>query len=191
MRILVLLLEEPSAQAMLEGVLSRILPEDVVPRYIVFEGKQDLEKQLEKRLRGWKVPGSCFLIMRDQDSGDCLHIKEEIKLKCQNAGKPQALVRIACRELESYYLGDLAAVEEGLGINGLASQQDKARYRVPDGIMHPAEELRRLTHNNYQKLSGSRSIGPRLSLDDTNRSHSFNILVSGIKKLFSCNTLAE
>lgn len=69
MRTLVFFLEEPSAKAMLEGLLPRLLPEDVHPRFVVFEGKQDLEKQLERRLRGWVQPDSAFLVLRDQDSG--------------------------------------------------------------------------------------------------------------------------
>ena len=53
MKALVCLLEEPSAKEMLKGVLSRMLPHDIwVKYYIVFEGKQDLEKQMIRRLRG-------------------------------------------------------------------------------------------------------------------------------------------
>jgi len=48
---LVVFLEEASAKAMLEGLLPRILP-NLPIRFVVFEGKQDLERQLEKRLRG-------------------------------------------------------------------------------------------------------------------------------------------
>ncbi|MBU4304454.1 MAG: hypothetical protein KJ893_02340 [Candidatus Omnitrophica bacterium] len=43
---LVFFLEELSAEAMLKGLLPRLLPPEVLVRYIVFEGKQDLEKQL-------------------------------------------------------------------------------------------------------------------------------------------------
>ena len=43
---LVFMLEEQSARAMLEGLLPKLLPAEVTPRYVVFEGKQDLEKQL-------------------------------------------------------------------------------------------------------------------------------------------------
>lgn len=185
MKILVFLLEEPSAQAMLEGVLARILSDDVVVKYLIFEGKQDLEKQVERRLRGWRLPDSYFMIMRDQDSGDCVKIKENLVRKCQSVGKSKTLVRIACRELESFYLGDLVAVEKGLGIDGLSSHQEHAMYRSPDQIMNPAKTLEKLTGKKYQKIAGSRSIGPWLSLDNTNRSNSFNVLISGIKKLVS------
>jgi len=79
MRNLVCLLEEQSAQYMLEGILDRILPEGITVKYITFEGKQDLEKQLEKRLRYWKTPKTVFLVMMDQDSGNCLTIKQNLE----------------------------------------------------------------------------------------------------------------
>ena len=44
MRELVFLLEEASAQAMLEGLLPKLLPDGMMVRYLVFEGKNDLEK---------------------------------------------------------------------------------------------------------------------------------------------------
>ncbi len=71
MMMLVFFLEEPSAKEMLNGILPKILPDCVVSRFIIFEGKQDLEKRLAHRLRNWKTPNSRFIVMRDQDTGDC------------------------------------------------------------------------------------------------------------------------
>ncbi|ETW92066.1 MAG: hypothetical protein ETSY1_45340, partial [Candidatus Entotheonella factor] len=149
---------------------------------VVFEGKQDLEKQLVKRLRGWQVPDTHFVVMRDQDSGNCFEIKDKLTALCREANRQDVLVRIACRELESFYLGDLVAVEKGLGINNLSRNQDKKKFRAPDELVNPVEELRKLTGNKYQKVSGSRAIGPCLSLTE-NRSHSFHVLVRGIREL--------
>lgn len=117
---LVFLLEEASAKAMLEGLLPNIIPESIDPKYIVFDGKQDLEKQIERKLRGWLEPNSAFIVLRDQDSGDCLEIKEVLVRKCNEAQKPDTIVRIACRELESWYFGDLKAVEKGLELSNLS-----------------------------------------------------------------------
>ena len=186
MKMLVFFLEEPSAEEMLKGVLPKILPSHVIPRYIVFEGKQDLEKQLEQRLKHWKTPNTRFLVMRDQNSGDCRVIKQNLLDKCRVAHKPDTIVRIACHELESFYLGDLKAVEKGLGINGLSKLQNKRRFRAPDNLPNPAEELISLTKRFYQKVSGSRAIGPHLNLKN-NFSHSFNVLVRTIKHIVSNN----
>lgn len=186
---LVCLLEERSAEEMLIGILKRLLPTHVVFKMIPFEGKQDLEKQLEKKIRNWQLPNSIFLIMRDQDAGDCVAIKTGLFEKVQNAGKKNcSLIRIACRELESFYLGDMQAIETGLKLQGLVRQQNKAKYRNPDSLGNPSEELKKLTHATYQKVAGSRAIAPHLDLNGNNRSHSFNVLVSGIKQLVNAWT---
>ena len=64
---LVFFLEEPSAREMLKNLLPRILPDNVTVRYVVFEGKQDLENQLARKLRRWRVPDTRFVVMRDKD----------------------------------------------------------------------------------------------------------------------------
>jgi hypothetical protein len=88
MKTIVFCLEEPSAKEMLQGVLPRILPDDVLLRYIIFQGKQDLEKQLVKRLRGWCAPNTQFVVMRDQDAADCHDVKARLVHLCEQAGKP-------------------------------------------------------------------------------------------------------
>jgi hypothetical protein len=178
---LVFFLEEPSAKAMLEGVLPRLLDQDIEVRYVVFEGKQDLEKRLPRRLRAWQNPHARFLVMRDQDSGDCHEIKRKLVGICHAAGRPDVLVRIACHELESFYLGDLNAVASTIGPQNLGRQQSHAKFRNPDRLNNAAQELKRVART-YQKLSGSRAIGRVLSMED-NHSHSFNQLIGGIKRL--------
>jgi hypothetical protein len=184
MKHLVFFLEELSAKAMLEGLLPRFLPNDVFPRFIVFEGKSDLEKQLERKLKGWLVPDSLFVVLRDQDAGDCFEIKKKLAEKCLNARKPTTLVRIACRELESWYLGDLTAVEKALEVRNLGRQQTTRKYQTPDSVVQPAEELIRLTGGRYQKVAGSRAIGPHLILNG-NLSHSFQVFLAGLQKLLN------
>jgi LAS superfamily LD-carboxypeptidase LdcB len=183
---LVFLLEERSAEEMLKGVLPKLLPAHINTRYLVFEGKQDLEKQLQKRLQGWRLPNTVFLVMRDKDGGDGPSIKQQLMQKVIDSGKQQAtLVRIACTELESFYLGDLNAVEHGLGIANLAKKQNDKKYRTPDVLSNAAQELKRLTQNQYEKVSGSRAISAFLKVDGSNRSHSFNVLLTGINKLIT------
>lgn len=181
MRQLVFFLEEPSAREMLKGLLPKFLPEEICARFVVFEGKQDLEKRLPKRLRAWRQPDSLFLVLRDQDRGNCIDIKSNLAAKCADAGYPRTMVRIACHELETFYLGDLQAVAASIGPKSLAKMQNKAKYRNPDRLSNPALELKKIAPS-YQKLSGSRDIGPHLDLV-TNRSHSFSNLVSGINRL--------
>lgn len=171
---------------MLKGVLPKLLPEDVAIQFIVFEGKQDLEKRLPIRLRAWLQPDVIFVVMRDQDSGNCVTIKQNLVIKCTDAGKPGTLVRIACHELESFYLGDLNAVSQAIGPARISRQQYKAKFRNPDTLSNPSQELKKLAPE-YQKVSGSRAIGPLLDIDN-NRSNSFNALISGLR-LIATNSL--
>jgi hypothetical protein len=173
MRELVFFLEEPSVRALLEALLPRLLSAELAARYIVFEGKQDLERQLIRKLRGYLNPDAHFIILRDQDSADCKIVKNALKEKCIEAGKVEALVRIACRELESWYLADLASQDS------LARLQQKEKFRNPDQLGNPYLELKSLVPE-YQKIDGSRRIG--LYLDITvKRSRSFQRFIEAIK----------
>ena len=179
---LVFFLEEASAREMLKGLLPRIFGTNAHSfRYIVFEGKQDLEKQIVGRMRGYKEQNCRFVVLRDQDSGKCEEVKSGLVKLCNEAGRNDSLIRVACRELESWYPGDLAAVERALG-KKVSGQQQKSKFRNPDRLSNPAQELEKLTDNTYQKVSGSRAISPHLSLTD-NRSHSFSVFVAAMQRL--------
>ncbi|MFN8892474.1 MAG: hypothetical protein ACK5Y8_01750, partial [Betaproteobacteria bacterium] len=115
MKHLVFLLEEPSAQDALEAWVPTWLPTGVTPHYLVFQGKQDLEKRMVLRMRHWVRPDSRFLVMRDQDSGNCREVKAALRERCEAAGRPDAVVRVACRELESFFVGDWQAVAQAFG----------------------------------------------------------------------------
>lgn len=184
MRELVFLLEEESAKAMLESLLPRMIDSSITARIIPFEGKSDLERQMVRRLRGYRNPQARFIVMRDQDATpDCRILKQSLQTKCQEAGKSEvSLVRIACRELESFYLADLVAVECGLALHGLAKHQENAKYRNPDELIKPSHELISLTKQKYQKTSGSRAIGQHLDLANQ-RSSSFKNLIAGIRRM--------
>ncbi len=136
------------------------------------------------KLKGWKTPDTHFVILRDQDSCNCYDVKKNLKSICDAANKPDVLIRIVCRELESWYFGDLAAVEIGLKIDGLTALQTKAKYRTPDNILHPSKELKKVTENRYQKISGSRVIGKHLSLDNQS-SRSFRNFINGVRGIIA------
>lgn len=184
MKELVFLLEEPSAKALLESLLPRLLKSETHYRCLAFEGKQDLEKQLVRRIRAYQNQEARFIVLRDQDSHpDCTQIKQGLLNLCRQSGKAdQCLVRIACTEIESFYLADLVAVEQALQINGLARQQLGRKFRTPDGLGCPSLELRTLTAKRYEKIAGSRAIGRHLSLDNT-RSASFKNLIGAIVRM--------
>ncbi len=178
---LVFFLEEPSAQDFLQVVLPKVLPAHVVPHFLVFEGKQDLEKRLVPRMKRWLRPNSRFIVMRDQDSGDCLVIKAKLQGLCAQAGRPDATVRIVCKELETFFVGDWNAIAIAFGRLSLAANAKRAKYRTPDMLGSPSIEIRRAIPT-YQKREGARMIAPHLDLA-SNTSSSFQVLMRSIRDL--------
>ena len=180
---LVFLLEEESMKALLDDLLPKILPDEVTFRCIPHEGKQDLEKSIPRKLKAWLEPETYFVIVRDKDSADCVVIKERLVNLCQQAGRADSLVRIACHELETWFLGDLAAVEKAFQIKKLSSKQLNKKYKNPDQLSNASEELEKLV-KGYQKVSGAKKIAPYLNIEQ-NYSTSFNCFINGIRRLTS------
>lgn len=182
---LVFLLEEASMKAFLEGLLPRLLPDEVDFILVPHEGKSDLQRSIPRKLRGWRAPGARFVIVHDQDSADCRTLKAELASLCAAAARPDTLVRIACRELESWFLGDLQAVERALGVRQLARHQANRKFRDPDTLGSPSRELTELVPG-YTKVAGARAIGRQLALEG-NRSLSFRVFIDGVRSVAERN----
>lgn len=183
MKNLVFFIEGQAEKAMLEGLLPRLFAcHNIEVKYVTFQGKQDLEAKLCKRLKGWRRPDSTFMILLDQDREDCQKLKQRLVAKCKELHSSKLLIRIACHELESWYFGDLSAVEKALEQQNIINYANKQKYRRPDHIEKPSDELAKITNGIYQKISGSRAIGEHLSLEK-NTSPSFQIFIKGIQSL--------
>jgi len=181
MRQIVFLLEESSMKGFLDVFLPRILPPGVEFKTIPHEGKQDLEKSIPRKLRAWQNPEVRFIIVRDLDGANCLRVKEELCRICMEAGRRDSLVRIACNELESWFLGDLTAVALAFNKPSIAPLQRKAKFRNPDVLTNAAQELKRIVPG-YQKRKGARMIAKHI---DTMRncSNSFQVFVEGVSRV--------
>ncbi|HSK75602.1 MAG TPA: DUF4276 family protein [Thermoanaerobaculia bacterium] len=180
---IVFLLEEESMRELLRELLPRVLPEGIPYRLVPHEGKTDLERSLPRKLRAWRTPGVRFVVVRDKDSADCRMLKKKLVGLCSEAGRHDTLVRIVCHHLETWFLGDLAAVERAFNLPGLGANQGRRRYRNPDNIANASQELKRLVPN-YQKVNGARTIAPHLD-PERNCSHSFGIFIAGLARVVS------
>ena len=166
MRELVFLVEGEAEKYFLTAFLPRLLSEEISYRIIPFQGKQDLEKRMSHRIRAYQNTTARFVVLRDQDSHpDCIQLKRGLLERCADTGRQaHCLIRIACTELETFYLADLAAVARALNIQGLEKHQEKRKFRTPDDLGSPSRELRALTGNRYEKRAGSSAIGQHLAL---------------------------
>ena len=178
---LVVFTEEHSMKVVLDKLLPGALPPQVSFRVIAFNGRGDLESNVERKLRGWNEPDVKFVIVEDQDSDDCQKRKARLVNLVKRARK-EARVRIACRELESWYLGDLEAVAAAYGKPSIVSKYgSKAKYRDPDAIIDVKEELLRIVPE-HQQIEGARKISANMDIE-RNRSKSFQVFFSGVRGL--------
>lgn len=109
---------------------------------ISHSGKSDLQKSLPRKLRTRREPDVKFVVVQDHDSADCVELKAKLYEICCANGREDSLVRIVCRELESWFLADLAAVEKAMKRTNLSLKQNTVTYRTPDDRSNAAELLK-------------------------------------------------
>jgi hypothetical protein len=176
---IIFLVEEKSMQVLLNELLPRLFP-GLPFLCIPHEGKQDLEKSIPRKLRGWREPGARFVIVRDNDGADCLRVKEKLVSLCRDSGRMDVVVRVICQELEAWYLGDpkaLALAYEDESLQGLANRE---RFRNPDTVVAPARALEEQIPR-FQKVSAARLMARHMSRN--NRSRSFQVFIEAVQKL--------
>jgi len=179
----VFMVEELSMKHLLDVLVPRLYPGlDFV--CVPHDGKKDLAASLPRKLRGWREPGVQFVVLQDQDLADCRKAKWALASICSRAGRPDAVVRIVCQELEAWYFGEWAAVERAYGMPAasLSSKASHARFRVPDAVPKPSNAMKEILRP-FQKGTGARLIGQHLSRE--NSSQSFRAFLQGIDRLIS------
>ena len=186
------LLEERSMEAFLQELLPLVLPQGCTFDFHVFQGKQDLLRKLENRLRGYgHLPAECRLVVVvDRDNDDCHALKTRLERAAAKAGlltrsrsrreSWQVVNRIAIEELEAWYFGDWEAVRQAYP-HVAPNVPKQAGYRDPDAIRGGAWEAfeRILKRRGYfrtglRKIEAARTIAPNID-PARNRSRSFKV----------------
>lgn len=178
-----ILVEEPSMENFLREVLPKILP----PGYILDDniflrphnGKSDLKKSIPNKIKvfsNYHLPAK-VIIIHDQDSNDCKKLKKGLVELCKTNGKCPVLVRIACKELESWYLGDMDAIEKVYPKFKAKNFKKSAKFKNPD-LLQASQELKILVPE-FQKGFASKNISKFISVEK-NTSPSFLQLITGI-----------
>ncbi len=184
---LVFMVEEASMKICLDSILEKLLEseENICFQVIPHSGKSDLEKSIQRKLKAFRNYDGMkykFFILRDQDNGDCIKIKDRLKNLCINANRPDSIIRIVCQELESWFIGDLDAIERGMNIT--VKNKMKKKYRKPDTLGNPSEEIKKICNNSYSKVGDARKISKFLSLTE-NKSHSYNVFLSAVSNILN------
>ena len=191
-----LLVEEPSMEEFLNEVLDRTVT-GCTFRIHTFQGKSDLIKKLQGRLRGykWITPGYRIVILVDRDSDDCHDLKHQLEdiadrarliSRSRSAGRNWQIVnRIVIKELDAWYFGDWQAVRCAYP-RVPAAIPSQRKYRDPDSITGGTwETFERIfrKHGYFQtglrKVEAARAIGAHIN-PSLNRSRSFQTFYNAI-----------
>lgn len=174
---LVIFVEEPSMAETLKILLPKLGIQAHQFQIVTHQGKSDLEKSWRRKLPAWNVPDTNFLILRDNDGGDCLNLKQslhEVAVQCGKHGRTS--VRIVCQELEAWFLGDREALVQA----GYLKQKARPKeLEKPDSHLKPSTILTRWK-SDRQKVSGAREIAEYMD-PDHNQSTSFNHAMHAIR----------
>jgi len=181
-----ILVEEASMEECLKNLLPCVVPNKwkLDQNYFIrkHQGKSDLKKSIRTKLpiyKNFHEPIS-VIILHDQDSADCKILKKEL-LNLSSSFKKNLLIRIVCRELESWFLGDLKAIEKAYPNFKSNNYLNKRKLMKPD-LLNAKDYLKKILPN-YREVASSREISKYLDIND-NRSESFNSFINGIKKIF-------
>ena len=196
-----LFLEEPSAEAFLQGLLPKLVPGGTTWNPIVFQGKTDLLGNLERRLKGYKswMPEDWkIVVLIDEDRANGRELKARMEAASAAAGfstktaatggKFVVLNRIAVEELEAWFFGDAVALATAFpGVSPTLGA--KAAYRSPDAITGGTwEALERVLQRagyyggGLPKIEVAREMAMHMEVG-RNTSPSFQIFVRGISAL--------
>ena len=195
-----LLVEDESTEAALEVLLHRLSGDADGFSFAIFsfDGKDRMLAELGYRLipyqRGrW---ADALVIVIDQDRDDCMALKQQILEQALRAGLlsrdrtppiADVIVRVAMSELESWFLGDPAAVRQAFP--ALSDADLHVRGEV-DALQDAWERLQQplLARGYFQyrmpKVQTARRIAQHMTLTaGANRSHSFNVLLKTLQSL--------
>lgn len=180
---IIFMTEERSMKAALCKILPKLAPEFREHEHWIIlshEGKADLEKSFPRKVKQWHEPGAQFVILRDNDGGDCRALKRRLlSMLPENAGS--CLVRIVCQELESWLIGDADALAAAYPEAGKRDALKRLAKREPDLFTNASELIQQFTGTVAKAL---RAEQVAIHMEPArNRSTSFQVFLRGVEEL--------
>jgi hypothetical protein len=203
------LVEERSAEEVLQAILPAILGGKATHRILVFRGKQDLLKKLPTRLRGYRLriknnkEDLRIVVLVDQDCDDCRDLKDRLERIAKDFGfitksatrqgeAVRVVNRIAIEEIEAWFFGDIPALQK-VYPKLPATMGNRAKYRDPDTVHRTWESLHRELQRagydmpTYPKIEVARRVARCMDIGN-NRSRSFNLFKRSVEWLIEANS---
>jgi len=191
------LVEEPSMEACLRGLLPRLIGGMATFEIYPSQCKTELLRNLPDRLRGyasWLPTTWRVVVIVDRDEEDCHRLKRRLEHMALQAGLTtrstgaanwRMVNRIAIEELEAWFFGDMDAIRAAY--HGVPKTLEKKhQFRDPDAIRGGTwEALERVLQQaghfrgGLRKTEVARELGQRLD-PARNRSHSFQVFCDAV-----------
>lgn len=201
------LVEEASVEAVLRNIVPQILGDVATYNIHPHQGKQDLLRKLPNRLKAYKkwIPENYYIVVLvDADEEDCRKLKAQLeaaardagfttKSAAPNAGRFQVVSRIAMKELEAWFFGDVEAICAAYPRVSRTLARRKS-YRDPDAVVGGTWEAlqRELQRAGYHpgglnKIAAAMDISRHMR-PDRNRSRSFQVFCEGLRAMCAQET---
>ena len=198
------LVEEQSAEEALKHLLPRLIGERAQWKLINLGSKYKLLKALPQRLAAYRQRISRgenlrIVVLVDRDNDDCETLKRRIEEAARSAelatksvpdtdGRFLVVNRIVIEELESWFIGDPAALRKAFSSLPVIDATTGI-FRNPDNggsweALHRFLKKHGVYKSSYPKIDAARRIAPKLNVQ-ANRSHSFQVFVRGVEALLA------
>ncbi|OQX17601.1 MAG: hypothetical protein BWK76_10170 [Desulfobulbaceae bacterium A2] len=198
------LVEEPSAEEALRLLLPGLLRGRACARIINLGSKYTLLKVLPDRLAAYRMridkgEDLRIIVLADRDTDDCACLKKTLERMAANArlptktcpedgGRFYLLNRIVIEELESWFIGDPAALRAAFqSLPPLATTS--GIFRNPDNggtweALHRFFKKHGIYRGSYPKIDAARKIARHLD-PARNRSSSFRCFCQGLDAILA------
>lgn len=198
------LVEEPSAEEALKHLLPRLVKQRAQWKLINLGSKYKLLKALPQRLAAYRQRIAAgedlrVVVLVDRDNDDCAALKVQLEDAARRSslatksdpdidGQFYVVNRIVIEELESWFIGDPAALRQAF--TSLPRIDERSGiFRTPDNggtweALHRFLKRHGIYKSSYPKIDAARRIAPNLD-PQANRSPSFRIFVQGVEALLA------
>jgi len=183
--------EEPSAKEALDRLMPKLIGKENTFKVHPFRGKQQLLKEIPKRLRGyarWLPDDWRIAVLVDEDRQDCLELKSRLVAGAKAAGlEDRVLCRVVVEELEAWFFGDVDALR-AVYPKVPKTLANRAPFRDPDAIAGGTWEAldRVIRKAGYSegliKTATARAVAEHMD-PERNTSNSFGVFRDGIRGL--------
>ena len=189
------LVEESSTEIALKFIVPKIIGNIHTFEIHNFGNKNNLLKKLPERMKAYAnfIPDDWRIVISvDEDRANCLELKNKLcdasSVVTEKKGNI-VLHRIVVEELESWFIGDVAAIRAEYE-KIPASLPQQAKFRDPDAIKGGTwEELDKILkkygyETGLQKMNFAQKVSPHMDVQN-NQSRSFQVFRDGLRKIIN------